>query len=165
METKKKLSKEQLKLKAWRNYHLALKRVGKACPKWVKCRWKYKMEVFRIYRKSAFKNCFDAQGRTFHVDHIVPLVMKDRSGNHIGCGLHVPWNLHVIDSRINLAKGTLLVHEWHNIDSPAIRRAHYAKVRAKKQSKAEKRKARTPKMQSTFYDRMQMMDNAIGDFE
>lgn len=43
------------------------------------------------------------RGRNVHIDHIVPLC-SDRV-----CGLHVPWNLRVVDAGPNMAKGN---HMW-----------------------------------------------------
>lgn len=44
-------------------------------------------------------------GRHMSVDHIVPLIGVDTEGNHIVCGLNVPWNLQVIPNGVNARKG------------------------------------------------------------
>jgi len=123
--------KAELEKQALVVYHLSLKRVGRACPKWAKCRWKYKKLLIRIYMRAQIKNHFStAYGRArkqYHVDHIIPL-----KGDGV-CGLHVPWNLHVIEATINMAKGTMIVDEYLDKDSVTTKNAHLAKVQARQE--------------------------------
>lgn len=46
-----------------------------------------------------------ATGIPHEVDHIVQLVGKNRAGEHVICGLHVPWNLRAIPKSLNRKRG------------------------------------------------------------
>lgn len=68
-------------------------RVKTATPPWVT---KEMLKPFFELRNALTKST----GISHDVDHIYPLVSKDRSF----CGLHVPWNLQVITSSCNRSK-------------------------------------------------------------
>jgi len=78
-----------------RNYG-ATRRASKmlACPSWLFESQKAEIESFY----SLAKDCEIVSGQTYHVDHIIPL-----QGKNV-CGLHVPWNLQVLPSDVNLSK-------------------------------------------------------------
>lgn len=92
---KRKIQKARYKKeKPWVNANIKAKRRAaekQAIPKWI---GKDGLDAIKQFYKNAKK-----LGSTYHVDHIIPL-----QGENV-CGLHVPWNLQVIDGRINQSKG------------------------------------------------------------
>lgn len=67
----------------------------KRSPNWLSAEDKERIDNY-YWLASDLKNI---TGEDYHVDHIVPLKGKNVSG------LHVPWNLQVLPSDINLSKG------------------------------------------------------------
>ena len=65
-----------------------------ATPSWLS--EKHKSQIKEIYKSS--KSLSDKFGLVFQVDHIVPLC-----GENV-CGLHVPWNLQILEKTLNKAK-------------------------------------------------------------
>jgi hypothetical protein len=65
---------------------------AKATPDWVD-----KEDLKGMYTLA--KRLENLCGVSYHVDHIVPL-----NGENI-CGLHVPWNLQILEAKMNLSKG------------------------------------------------------------
>ena len=105
--------KRALKEQALKNYLLSLRRAGKQCPKWARESPAIRRQTIRIYLRAATKNYF-ARYVTYHVDHLVPLHGKSEDGTHSVCGLHVPWNLDVIPSTVNLIKHCQVIPECIN---------------------------------------------------
>ena len=67
----------------------------KASPKWLT--QVHKDQIVALYKLREYLSV--EKGIIYHVDHVMPLVSKDI------CGLHVPWNLQVIEAVNNLKKG------------------------------------------------------------
>lgn len=65
----------------------ALRRASmlQATPKWVRSNW--------------FESHYKRSNKDYEVDHIIPLV------NRLVCGLHVPWNLQILNKKHNRSKG------------------------------------------------------------
>jgi hypothetical protein len=76
-----------------------------ATPKWVnEQHHKDIMSVYRLAKKLEF--LFNTK---YHVDHIVPL-----QGENV-CGLHVPWNLQILEAKLNCKKSNRFEENW-NVD-------------------------------------------------
>ena len=67
---------------------------SKATPPWLT--QEHILEIRQLYWLA--DDLFTISGQSYHVDHIVPLKGKDV------CGLHVPWNLQILPSDLNLSK-------------------------------------------------------------
>lgn len=74
----------------------AKRRFGKNCatPPWLSA--DHSQEIEQLYWLA--KDLKAVSGQTYHVDHIIPL-----KGKNV-CGLHVPWNLQILPSDINIRK-------------------------------------------------------------
>jgi hypothetical protein len=83
--------------KAKSNANGAKKKAAKiqATPKWLTKEHLQEIENFYIKAKEMEKET----GKKYHVDHIVPLQGKTV------CGLHVPWNLQILEASENISKG------------------------------------------------------------
>jgi len=87
----------------------ALRRAGPAAPKWLT--QEHHDTIFRIYIEAEQRSVWT--GMPFQVDHIVPLQgICTRTGRHIVCGLHVPWNLRPIPEVVNKAKKDAFESDW-----------------------------------------------------
>lgn len=65
-------------------------RIQNACPAWVDLQ-----ELEAVYKN---------RPEGYHVDHIIPIHAANENGEHIACGLHVPWNLQYLKACQNRAK-------------------------------------------------------------
>lgn len=86
-----KLNKEKYTAAAARRHASKLK----ATPKWLTKEQLEEIEyVYFLCRDASLISDYE-----YHVDHIVPL-----QGKNV-CGLHVPWNLQLLQKELNFAKG------------------------------------------------------------
>lgn len=80
----------------YRNWSMSRKdQVRKATPSWLTPDQKKEISKFHWLARDLEV----ITGEKYQVDHIVPLQGKEV------CGLHVPWNLQVLPSDLNLSKG------------------------------------------------------------
>lgn len=97
---KVKLYNKRPDVKSRNAYYASLRErhILRAQPKWLSK--DDKQAIRDIY--DLMRDCRAVTGESYHVDHIVPL-----NGKNV-CGLHVPWNLQVLPSDINMKKSNKL---------------------------------------------------------
>lgn len=99
------------KNRALLRYKQAMRRVKNcsALPPWLTD--EHEHEVLKRYINAYERE--SATGIGFDVHHKVPLVGKcPETGQHVVCGLHVPWNLKVMERSRNQALGDLFESDW-----------------------------------------------------
>ena len=82
------------------------KRLSVATPSWLSEEdWH---DIQSVYETAQMLNEYDKnkEQKSYEVDHYFPILAQDEDGNHIGCGLHVPWNLRVIEKFKNRSRGS-----------------------------------------------------------
>lgn len=89
--------------KVQRSFEAAMARAKKldAVPDWLTDA--HRRQIFEVYE--AADALHDATGIPHEVDHIVQLVGKNKAGELVICGLHVPWNLRPIPRSLNRKRG------------------------------------------------------------
>lgn len=110
LENKRHINSTKIAIKRWKQNNPAKVRAESnrrrarkvsACPKWLT--EKHHMQIEKIYQDS--RNLQKQTKIKYHVHHIYPLHGEDNKGNHISCGLHVPWNLAITTEHINCSIG------------------------------------------------------------
>lgn len=90
--------KNKYKVNYWASYRRCL--LKQATPHWLT--EDHKKQIMSIY-----KECLELQNKNnikYNVDHIIPI------NNPLVCGLHVPWNLQIIEASDNFKKSNKLLH-------------------------------------------------------
>lgn len=99
------VSQPTTKIQAANRIHPRYQQFHKAWPEWCAEHPDFKI-IYDESKRRRFK------GEDVHVDHIVPL------HSDIVCGLHVPWNLQIIDAVPNMQKSNTWWpdHPFENMD-------------------------------------------------
>lgn len=72
-------------------------------------KYSLKQATLKGYNSAVISRYNGIHKRGLTVDHIVPLNGCDAGGNHVVCGLNVPWNLRGESRKDNQQKGNLFI--------------------------------------------------------
>lgn len=110
IENKRYAQSTRRSIKAWKKANVAKVRAEgarrrttkkQALPKWLTS--EHHSQIEEIYAEC--RRLQDTTGIPHHVHHVYPLHGEDGKGNHISCGLHVPWNLLPVSGKVNCSIG------------------------------------------------------------
>lgn len=91
----------------------ALRRVGPAAPSWLT--QEHHDTILTIYAEAEQRSNW--LGMPCEVDHIIPLHgVCTKTGRHVVCGLHVPWNLRPVPRVVNRTKKDFFESDWPTND-------------------------------------------------
>ena len=115
--------------KAKRKYDAAMHRARRenAAPPWLTDEQKQK--ILEVYE--AAESLSQWTGIEHEVDHLVPLKGKNKDGDWVICGLHVPWNLRAIPWSLNRKRG-----DWFFICDAERRRPSRARREREREEQA-----------------------------
>ena len=82
------------------------KRLQNATPSWLtEAHWEDIRDIY-FEVQELNENYADDGNTNYEVDHYFPIYAQDQKGKHIGCGLHVPWNLRIVERAVNRSRGS-----------------------------------------------------------
>lgn len=115
--------------RARRRHESAMYRAGKlgSLPNWLTDA--QRSQIQKVYEDA--ESLSKWTGIEHEVDHLVPLKGKNKDGDWVICGLHVPWNLRAIPWSLNRKRG-----DWFFIGDAERKRASLARRERERQAQA-----------------------------
>lgn len=112
------------KVRVWRKHREHAKR--SACPKWAWVETREKVKELQI----ELERVRNEEGRELHLEHIIPV--KGKTGKiHVVCGLHISYNLRLLDGAENEQKSCYTWDDMWDYDINEIKRLQELEQRLK----------------------------------